>query len=364
MRKFLIILFLFLFTLPTTSRTFTPVVPSYPFSFPKDHASHPDFKTEWWYFTGHFQSEEGKTYGFQWTIFRTALNEKDLEKKCLWCGNQVYLGHTALSDLNENKFYYDQGISRELEPLTSASQKKFEVKLPRYSGKSNDQNWTIQNSNAQFSYELELKMPDQVLLHGDKGYAPKSKEIGKASYYYSVPHIPLQGVLDFQGKKMKVQGRAWMDHEFASSALSENQKGWDWFGLPLTSKSSLMLYRLRDKLDSKQDFIFATYVNEQGQQFTLSREDINLTALKIWKSKKSKSIYPIQWKIEIPKHFLNIQVSAHIENQELDTQESTRVTYWEGSVGVQGFSGDAKIESKGYLEMTGYDLGGGILLSF
>ena len=47
--------------------------PGYAYRFPRDHASHPGYKTEWWYYTGHLQSESGERFGFQWTFFRSAL---------------------------------------------------------------------------------------------------------------------------------------------------------------------------------------------------------------------------------------------------------------------------------------------------
>src|SRR5687767_3264190 len=40
------------------------------FEFPQDHAAHPDFQTEWWYYTGNLAMDEGRRFGFQITIFR------------------------------------------------------------------------------------------------------------------------------------------------------------------------------------------------------------------------------------------------------------------------------------------------------
>ena len=43
------------------------------FVFPRDHGTHPDTKTEWWYLTGNFEDEHGDPFGLQFTIFRSAL---------------------------------------------------------------------------------------------------------------------------------------------------------------------------------------------------------------------------------------------------------------------------------------------------
>ena len=44
-----------------------------PFEFPADHGPHPSFRTEWWYVTGNLTSADARDYGFQLTIFRSAL---------------------------------------------------------------------------------------------------------------------------------------------------------------------------------------------------------------------------------------------------------------------------------------------------
>ena len=45
-----------------------------PLSFPEDHGPHPDFRTEWWYYTGNLQTPAGRHVGFQLTFFRVALS--------------------------------------------------------------------------------------------------------------------------------------------------------------------------------------------------------------------------------------------------------------------------------------------------
>ena len=48
---------------------------SIPPTLPRDHGAHPAFRTEWWYFTGWFESPElGEPLGVQITFFRSAPN--------------------------------------------------------------------------------------------------------------------------------------------------------------------------------------------------------------------------------------------------------------------------------------------------
>ena len=55
-------------------------LPGRQLTFPADHYSHPDFKTEWWYYTGHLESESGKHYGYQVTFFRFGLRDRQGER--------------------------------------------------------------------------------------------------------------------------------------------------------------------------------------------------------------------------------------------------------------------------------------------
>ena len=52
------------------SPVYHQVLPGYRYQFPRDHFNHPDFRTEWWYYTGNLRSPEGRRYGFELTFFR------------------------------------------------------------------------------------------------------------------------------------------------------------------------------------------------------------------------------------------------------------------------------------------------------
>jgi predicted secreted hydrolase len=34
-------------------------LPGYRYEFPRDHFNHPEFQTEWWYYTGNLRDENG-----------------------------------------------------------------------------------------------------------------------------------------------------------------------------------------------------------------------------------------------------------------------------------------------------------------
>ena len=70
------------------------------FVFPKDHGPHPDYKTEWWYYTGNLKTDSGREFGYQLTFFRRALTaEMPLHGRSRLGTNQIYMAHFALTDV-------------------------------------------------------------------------------------------------------------------------------------------------------------------------------------------------------------------------------------------------------------------------
>ena len=342
---------------PAGAADFAAVTPNRSFQFPRDHGAHPEFKTEWWYFTGHLQDREGRTYGFQWTVFRSALRPPApgiQPTASPWRAEQIFLGHLALSDLSRRRFSFEEGAARAALGLAGAGSEGFQVWLPGFSAETGDGETRLRGEKGDLSLDLRLELPQQAWLHGQDGYSPKSREPGKASYYYSMPNVTVRGILKKDGRERAVQGQAWMDHEFGSGQLGPEQSGWDWMGLPLGNGEALMVYRLRDRKDPARDFIYGGFLKSDGSWQSLATEDLQLQPAGFWRSPRSGGNYPLEWRVRVPKQEIDLRVKAAFADQELDTRKSTQVVYWEGSVEITGHSGQRQVESKGYLEMTGY----------
>jgi predicted secreted hydrolase len=95
-----------------SSFTYQLALPGRKLSFPADHYSHPDFKTEWWYYTGHLETESGKRYGYQVTFFRFGLRDRQKEIKDPPLFSELYMAHFALSDVRQGKFLFRERINR------------------------------------------------------------------------------------------------------------------------------------------------------------------------------------------------------------------------------------------------------------
>ena len=125
------------------------------------------------------------------------------------------------------------------------------------------------------------------MLHGQNGLSQKGEGEGRASYYYSLTRMQTDGELTIDGKKEKVRGLTWMDHEFGSNQLRDDQVGWDWFSIQLDNQTELMLYLMRRKDGSVDPYSSGTLVSADGASKNLALKDFRIEVLERWKSPKA-----------------------------------------------------------------------------
>ncbi|MHC8354674.1 lipocalin-like domain-containing protein [Pseudomonas sp. LB3P81] len=319
---------------------FTPVVPGRVFSFPADHGPHDGFRIEWWYVTANLKDDQGREFGVQWTLFRSAL--KATPEVAGWGNQTIWLGHAAVTSATVHhaaERYARGGVGQ-----AGVSVQPFNAWIDdwRFSGQGADALADLQLSarDKLFSYQLRLTSTRPPVLQGDKGFSQKSEQ-GQASYYYSQPFFQASGTLDIDGKTYQVNGPAWLDREWSSQPLTANQSGWDWFSLHLDSGEQVMLYRMRQK--NGEPYLTGTWIDAQGQTQLLHAADIRLTPQDT--ATVAGSSMPVSWSINIPPKHLDITINALNPNAWMDL----RIPYWEGPVRLSGSHA-----GQGYLEMTGY----------
>ena len=322
-------------------------------SFPSDHGNHPAFKTEWWYFTGHLTTSNNRRFGFELTFFRVALADVP-ENPSRWRPQELYPAHFAISDLDTGRFHYREKVARVGPGLAGSEQGNLHVWTHNWSARLDGEVFQVEAAVPGMTLELQLKSLKPPVLHGDGGFSRKGPRPEQASHYYSLTRLEGQGSLGLEGDSHVVKASAWMDHEFMSTLLSEEEIGWDWFSLQLDNGEDLMLFQVRREGNTQPRTISGTWVSETGESSALSEQEIELVPLDFWKSPATGAIYPIAWQIRIPSHQLELEVRASIPNQELITLRSTGVIYWEGSVEAVGSQAGAAIRGRGYLELTGY----------
>lgn len=344
-----------IFVLQPAAGQYRTAVPGHRFEFPRDYFSHPDFQTEWWYYTGNVQSEDGRRFGFELTFFRQAVS-RDPSPSATWDVRDLYLAHLALSDLDGQRFYHEKRVNRAGPGIAGVNAD---------TGRIWNGNWRIQWDGAdqeleavanQFRFRLRLHSEKPPVIHGENGVSQKAEGPGRASYYISLTRLATKGEIELNGKTSGVSGLAWMDHEFFTHELLPNQVGWDWLSLQLQDNTELMLFRIRRSDGSMDPFSAGTYIDERGKSTHLKAGDFSLQPLgETWKSPESQAIYPIHWKIAVPRLRIELEARTPLPAQELTGTTKFVPTYWEGAITLTGHRGDAALNGVGYLEMTGYD---------
>ena len=385
-----------------------------PFIFPEDHGPHPEYRTEWWYVTANLEGEDGRRFGTQFTLFRSALapegDDAGMEgaevtvgagdgmaeganagtagdgmapRASGWATRQVHMGHFALTDVAGNAFYEAERFTRVANGLAGGTTDPLRIWMDGWSfsggGASSDVDpgagavfpFTVQAQENGVAIDLTLEPAKRHVLQGDRGLSQKGREPGNASFYYSFTRLEARGTVEVDGRTHTVNGTAWLDREWSTSALSDGQEGWDWFALQLSDGRDLMVYRLRGPDDTTDPMSEGVIVSPDGSSRRLTRDDFQVTVTDRWTSPLDGSVYPSTWEVSVPSEALNLLVEPVLEDQELNVT----VRYWEGAVDVReigppgearttaggsvqdaGRAGDSAepLTGWGYVELTGY----------
>jgi len=354
-----------LLLLPNLQADSTPASPAepwqraigaWPWQFPRDHGAHPNFKTEWWYFTGNLEDGTKRKFGYQLTLFRQGIQFTPAQSSSRWAVRDIYFGHFTISDLAAEKFHVAERVSRGSLGEAKASPDRMDVALGP---------WTIRQEGANEQYHLIAAEPDlaidfeehplkPLILEGVGGLSRKADGVGEASYYYSYPRLATTGELRVGDKTYAVSGLSWFDHEFSTSSLGKNQAGWDWFCIQLENHEEIMLYAMRDQSGALDPVSEGTWVNADGTSERLLPGSFSIAKQGTWQSPQSGAIYPAGWHILVPGHNADLTVTPAMADQELDLTKMGALDYWEGACSTSGSVSGEAVNGVGYTELTGY----------
>jgi predicted secreted hydrolase len=321
------------------------------FDFPNDHGPHPDFATEWWYFTGNLADRNTRRFGYQLTLFRVGLVPGEPDDVSSWRAHQFYMGHLAVSDIASGEHHHSERFSRAAAGLAGTGKQPFSVWLGPWqiSGTATGDSlpFPLRLSAASDNFGIDLTVERgarAMVLQGDRGLSQKGAEPGNASYYYSLTRLPTAGTIRVGQATFSVTGNSWFDREWSSSALAADQAGWDWFALHLNDGRDLMYYQMRGTDGNAQRFSSGVLVDVDGTATRLAHDQVNLAVQGEWSSERGTR-YPVEWRLQVPDHDLDLSVTAAFDDQEM----ALTVHYWEGAVDVSGSHSGV-----GYLELSGY----------
>ena len=331
---------------------FAQVLPGKTLQFPRDHGAHPDYRIEWWYLTANLTDHQGRDWGLQWTLFRQALSPRQVSGG--WHSNQMWMAHAAIT--TPGGHFHEQRFARGGIGQAGATRISrdgyFNAWMDDWEWRSNSA--SLFPARLRFTIGdreiiLQLEATGDLVLNGIDGYSQKSAQ-GQASYYYSQPHIKLRGFVS-QGKdKTYLNGKGWLDREWSSQALAENQQGWDWFSLHLNDGHKLMVYQLRH--DDGEHWLSGNWINPRGESRSLDHKAVDLILLHtrhVDIGDRQTRELPMEWQLDLVDEKRSWRIRPLYDEQWMDTS----IPYWEGVVLVEDEQGATS--GIGYMELTGYE---------
>lgn len=323
--------------LGTDAEGFAVPAPNPSFSFPADHGPHPDYRIEWWYLTANLTDPDGVPYGLQWTLFRSALAPGEGEG---WQSPQVWFAHAAVT--TQDAHFATERFARGGIGQAGVTADPFRAWIDEWALEGADvDNLNLTARGPDFGYDMTLTADGPLVFHGDGGFSVKSLE-GQASYYYSQPFFRIDGTLTLPTGDVPVTGTAWLDREWSSQPLAENQDGWDWFSLSFDDGSKLMGFQLRQA--DGTDFTSSTWISSDGT--TTAYPNGAFRAEPLAHSTVAGREIPTRWQVVLPDRGVDVTISALNPRAWMDLT----IPYWEGPVTMSGSH-----TGRGYLEMTGYE---------
>jgi predicted secreted hydrolase len=330
-------------------------LPGYHYQFPRDHFNHPEFQTEWWYYTGNLRAPDGHRFGFELTFFRTGLT-RNQPQDSTWAARDLYFAHLALSDLDGQHFYHAERSNRAGPGIAGADEKTETIWNGNWQVHLEGDRQDLQVLSDQFNLRLTMESKKPPVIHGENGVSQKAEEQGRASHYISLTRLLTAGVIEIENKAYQVTGTSWMDHEFFTHQLEPDQVGWDWLSLQFDDDTELMLFRIRRKDGSIDSFSAGTYIDPRGLTHHLRAADFTLKpSPDTWTSPNSSAVYPIRWQVSVPALGIAGEVRTALPKQEMTARSSLANSYWDGAIDLTGTRAGQRLSARGYLEMTGYD---------
>ncbi|MBV9007970.1 MAG: carotenoid 1,2-hydratase [Verrucomicrobia bacterium] len=324
-------------------------LPGWAYAFPRDHHAHPDFKTEWWYFTGNLFDENGRRFGYELTFFRHGIipPAQRAANRSRFIVDDLKFAHFTVTDASSRRFHFEQKTSRGAFGEAGFDRGDELAWIDKWSLRMGENGeFHLEAAMNRGRIDLALTPAKPPVIHGENGISAKAAGEGHASHYYSMTRLTTVGTLTMDGKSLNVTGSSWFDHEWATNQLAPHQLGWNWLCVQFNDNTELMLYQMRRDDGSIDPISSGTFVAADGSATHLRNDDFSMMPLSTWKSSKTGANYPVQWRVQVPSRSIDIMINPVLRDQEL---AFAPLTYWEGAVDVSGTRSGV-----GYLELTGY----------
>ncbi|MGV8991778.1 MAG: lipocalin family protein [Thiobacillus sp.] len=305
-----------------------------PVCLPANDAFLPTEKVQWWYWTGHLETEDGQRFGFEVVFFTFDA--------FLFMRDQLV--QAAITDVNGNRFEFKECVEFHIPNktpngfnLSSGSDQA----VTATGGNGTDH---LHSAIGDYVLDIDLQSTKAPALHYGGDAHPYI--FGGYTYYYSRTHMATTGTLSIAGKSYKVTGTSWFDRQYGELFQAISQ-GWQWFAIELADNRQVMLFDFNG--DNATVEKSGSITDADGRTTNLAAHQFDVTVLGHWTSPRTGCVYPSGWTVTIGSEIFTVQPS--VQDQELCGHHSFWVgpVYWEGACDVSGAT-----SGKAYVELNGY----------
>ena len=318
---------------------FQEATDSYDFEFPEDFAPHTEYLSEWWRYMGVLQNDAGREFGYQLIIFRRAFLPNALESESEWRTNQVFVGQLALTDVENDEYYFDQRISRAGANLANAESTPYRIWIDNWEVMETSDGFRLRTVTTDFSLVLTLEKFDTPVFENNP-------QKNLQSHRYAIPSLATQGTVILQGENYTVSGNSWIEQEFGTTILPDDAEGWNKFRLYFDDGRNLYLEQIFGEAETH---ILAWLEDENGTVINVLDDGaISIENTETWASSSTNINYPVGWTIEIElssSEVVRFDVAPNLRSQEF----LGFLAQWSGIVEISG-----DITGQGYIELSGY----------
>jgi predicted secreted hydrolase len=305
-----------------------------PVVLPADDAYLPSQQVQWWYWTGHLQTDDGRRFGFEVVFFTFDA--------FLFMRNQLV--QAAITDINGQRFVYSEWVKFHLPNRTPNGFTLSSDATGSVTASGGNGHDRLHSELGEFVLDLDLQSTKPPVLH--YGGDPHPYVFGGFTYYYSRPQMTTTGTLRIAGKTHQVTGTSWFDRQYGELFQAIDQ-GWQWFAIELDDNRQIMLFDFNGDESTVEKSGSITDAN--GCTLQLAPQQFEVVILDYWTSPLTGCVYPSGWRVRVNDESFTVQ--PEVRDQQLCGRHSLWVgpVYWEGACSVGG-----AVTGRAYVELNGY----------
>lgn len=328
--------------IPRTVRPGNPAEVTLPTQIFQPSSSH----DELWRIAGLVGNRQGQRFGFSLQILKSALNSATGQPAHPWGIRDIYAARVTLAVDSTDRLIEDFRFTRDSLGLAGFDHDTgcmhiLDWRLCRASEETPENPITLDLPTAFGTLQFDMDPP---------AGPPLELETRVGMRFFLQDTLTVKGRLVLPETVENVRGVFFLEHLIGRIDDTGSPLVWNSFHLNLSNGMTLRLMQSRRKNGRGLPIASGILIPDNESPISLSPPATDLSASGLWKSPHSSAQYPLEWRIRIPEHRLDLKIRPLISDQE------TRLLrpVWDGAVLVRGIAGGQPVDGEGQIVLQGY----------